>query len=109
MPRPWAGEVTRVGADRHSGEQCRYHADGLLLRMKEEDWNLVLQVNLNVGPFICTKTCPSNDEAAIWRIVNIARLWGRWEMSVRLITPASKGSGDVGLPKPWRASMRAVR
>jgi 3-oxoacyl-[acyl-carrier protein] reductase len=28
--------------------------DGLLLRMKEEDWNLVLQVNLN-GTFHCTK------------------------------------------------------
>ncbi|MBH0186460.1 MAG: SDR family NAD(P)-dependent oxidoreductase [Nitrospira sp.] len=28
--------------------------DGLLLRMKEEDWNLVLQVNLN-GTFNCTK------------------------------------------------------
>jgi 3-oxoacyl-[acyl-carrier protein] reductase len=28
--------------------------DGLLLRMKEEDWNLVLQINLN-GTFNCTK------------------------------------------------------
>jgi 3-oxoacyl-[acyl-carrier protein] reductase len=28
--------------------------DGLLLRMKEEDWNLVLQVNLN-GTFHCIK------------------------------------------------------
>ena len=40
--------------------------DGLLLRMKEEDWNLVLQVNLN-GTFHCTKGgLAAHDQTALW-------------------------------------------
>ena len=48
----------------------RYHAGRLLLRMKEEDWNLSLQVNLN-GTFYCTKAVLApDDEAAVWRIIH---------------------------------------
>ncbi|GIW55228.1 MAG: beta-ketoacyl-ACP reductase [Nitrospiraceae bacterium] len=50
--------------------------DGLLLRMKEEDWNLVLQVNLN-GTFHCTKAVlqPMTKQRD-GRIVNIASIVG---------------------------------
>ncbi len=50
--------------------------DGLLLRMKEDDWNLVLQVNLN-GTFHCTKAVlPAMTRARYGRIVNIASIVG---------------------------------
>ena len=50
--------------------------DGLLLRMREEDWNLVLQVNLN-GTFHCTKAVlqPMTKQRG-GRIVNIASIVG---------------------------------
>ncbi|HKW86668.1 MAG TPA: 3-oxoacyl-[acyl-carrier-protein] reductase [Nitrospiraceae bacterium] len=50
--------------------------DGLLVRMKEEDWNLVLQVNLN-GTFHCTKAVlqPMSKQRS-GRIVNIASIVG---------------------------------
>lgn len=50
--------------------------DGLLLRMKEEDWNLVLQVNLN-GTFHCTKAVlQPMAKQRYGRIVNIASIVG---------------------------------
>jgi 3-oxoacyl-[acyl-carrier protein] reductase len=50
--------------------------DGLLVRMKEEDWSLVLQVNLN-GTFHCTKAVmPSMTKQRYGRIVNIASIVG---------------------------------
>lgn len=50
--------------------------DGLLLRMKEEDWNLVLQVNLN-GTFHCTKAVlQPMTKQRYGRIVNIVSVVG---------------------------------
>jgi 3-oxoacyl-[acyl-carrier protein] reductase len=50
--------------------------DGLLVRMKEEDWNLVLQVNLN-GTFHCTKAVMQPmTKQRYGRIVNIASIVG---------------------------------
>lgn len=50
--------------------------DGLLVRMKEEDWNLVLQVNLN-GTFHCTKAViQPMSRQRYGRIVNIASIVG---------------------------------
>jgi 3-oxoacyl-[acyl-carrier protein] reductase len=50
--------------------------DGLLLRMKEEDWNLVLQVNLN-GTFHCTKAVlQPMTKQRYGRIINIASIVG---------------------------------
>ncbi len=50
--------------------------DGLLLRMKEEDWNLVVQVNLN-GTFNCTKAVlQPMTKQRYGRIVNIASIVG---------------------------------
>ena len=50
--------------------------DGLLMRMKEEDWNLVLQVNLT-GTFHCTKAVMQTmAKQRYGRIVNIASIVG---------------------------------
>lgn len=50
--------------------------DALLLRMREEDWNLVLQVNLN-GTFNCTKAVlQPMTKQRYGRIVNIASIVG---------------------------------
>ncbi|HJT20860.1 MAG TPA: 3-oxoacyl-[acyl-carrier-protein] reductase [Nitrospira sp.] len=50
--------------------------DGLLLRMKEDDWNLVLQVNVN-GTFNCTKAVlQPMTKQRYGRIVNIASIVG---------------------------------
>lgn len=50
--------------------------DGLLMRMKEEDWDLVLRVNL-YGTFHCTKAVlPSMTKQRHGRIVNIASIVG---------------------------------
>jgi 3-oxoacyl-[acyl-carrier protein] reductase len=50
--------------------------DGLLLRMKDEDWNVVLQVNLN-GTFNCTKAAlQPMTKQRYGRIVNIASIVG---------------------------------
>lgn len=50
--------------------------DGLLLRMKEEDWDRVLNVNLK-GAFYCTKAVlPSMSKQRRGRIVNIASIVG---------------------------------
>ncbi|MCP9451648.1 MAG: 3-oxoacyl-[acyl-carrier-protein] reductase [Nitrospira sp.] len=50
--------------------------DGLLLRMKNEDWNLVLQVNVN-GTFNCTKAVlQTMTKQRYGRIVNIASIVG---------------------------------
>ncbi len=50
--------------------------DGLLVRMKEEDWNLVMQVNLN-GTFHCTKAVlQPMAKQRYGRIVNIASIVG---------------------------------
>ena len=50
--------------------------DGLLMRMKEEDWNVVLQVNLT-GTFHCTKALlPSMSKQRYGRIINIASIVG---------------------------------
>ena len=50
--------------------------DGLLLRMKEEDWQSVLEVNLT-GTFYCTKAVlPTMSRQRNGRIVNISSIVG---------------------------------
>lgn len=50
--------------------------DGLLMRMKEEDWHSVLQVNLT-GTFFCSKAVlPAMSKQRSGRIVNIASIVG---------------------------------
>lgn len=50
--------------------------DGLLMRMKEEDWDLVLRVNLT-GTFHCTKALlPAMSKQRYGRIINLASIVG---------------------------------
>ena len=50
--------------------------DGLLVRMKEEDWNVVIQVNVT-GTFYCTKAVLSTmSKQRYGRIVNMASVVG---------------------------------
>ena len=50
--------------------------DGLLVRMKEEDWNVVLQVNVT-GTFYCTKAVLSSmSKQRYGRIINMASVVG---------------------------------
>src|SRR4026207_2185830 len=72
--------------------------DGLLLRMKEEDWNLVLQVNLN-GTFNCIKSVllPMTKQR-YGRIVNIASIVGVMGHVGQANYAASKAA-VLGLPK----------
>lgn len=66
--------------------------DGLLLRMREEDWNLVLQVNLT-GTFYCTKAVlmPMTKQR-YGRIVNIASIVGVMGNAGQANYAASKGA-----------------
>jgi len=72
--------------------------DGLLLRMKEEDWNLVLQVNLN-GTFNCTKAAlQPMTKQRYGRIVNIASIVGAIGNAGQANYAASKAA-VIGLTK----------
>ncbi|MGH7205990.1 MAG: 3-oxoacyl-[acyl-carrier-protein] reductase [Nitrospiraceae bacterium] len=72
--------------------------DGLLVRMKEEDWNLVLQVNLN-GTFHCTKAVLQGmSKQRSGRIVNIASIVGAIGNAGQANYAASKAA-VIGLTK----------
>lgn len=72
--------------------------DGLLLRMKEEDWDAVLDVNLK-GAFNCTKAVLKYMTKARWgRIVNIASVVGVMGNAGQSNYAASK-AGLIGFTK----------
>jgi 3-oxoacyl-[acyl-carrier protein] reductase len=72
--------------------------DGLLMRMKEEDWNLVLQVNLT-GTFNCTKAVmQAMAKQRYGRIVNIASIVGVMGNAGQANYAASKAA-VIGLTK----------
>jgi len=72
--------------------------DGLLIRMKEEEWNAVLQVNLT-GTFYCMKAVvPSMSKQRDGRIVNIASIVGVMGNSGQANYAASKAA-VIGLTK----------
>ncbi|MEK6791170.1 MAG: 3-oxoacyl-[acyl-carrier-protein] reductase [Deltaproteobacteria bacterium] len=72
--------------------------DGLILRMKEEDWDAVLNVNLK-GAFNCTKACLKYMTKQRWgRIVNIASVVGVLGNAGQANYAASK-AGLIGLTK----------
>ena len=72
--------------------------DGLIMRMKEEDWNAVLQVNLT-GTFYCTKALliPMSKQR-YGRIVNIASVVGVMGNAGQANYSASKAA-VIGLTK----------
>ncbi|MCX5994968.1 MAG: 3-oxoacyl-[acyl-carrier-protein] reductase [Chloroflexi bacterium] len=72
--------------------------DGLLLRMSEADWDLVLNINLK-GAFICTQAVLRHMIRQRWgRIVNIASVVGLMGNAGQANYAASK-AGLIGLAK----------
>ena len=72
--------------------------DNLLMRMKDEDWDLVLAVNLK-GAFLCTRAASrAMLKARAGRIVNIASVVGLMGNAGQANYSASK-AGLIGLTK----------
>jgi len=72
--------------------------DGLVMRMKEEDWNLVLQVNLT-GVFHCTKAVlPIMTKARGGKIISIASIVGAMGNAGQANYAATK-AGVMGFTK----------
>jgi len=72
--------------------------DNLLLRMRPEEWDAVLGVNLR-GAFLCTKACVRAMMKARWgRIINVASVVGLIGNKGQANYAASK-AGIVGLTK----------
>jgi 3-oxoacyl-[acyl-carrier protein] reductase len=72
--------------------------DGLMIRMSEDDWDLVLDINLK-GAFICTKTCARymiRQKSGV--IVNIASVAGVMGNPGQANYSSSK-AGLIGLTK----------
>ncbi len=72
--------------------------DGLIMRMKDEDWDAVLNVNLK-GAFVCTRTAfKVMSKQRYGRIINIASIVGQMGNIGQANYCASK-AGLIGLTK----------
>jgi 3-oxoacyl-[acyl-carrier protein] reductase len=80
--------------------------DGLLLRMKEDDWDLVLDINLK-GTFNCTKACcrPMLKQKS-GKIINVASIIGLIGNAGQANYSASKG-GVISLTKSTAKELAA--
>jgi 3-oxoacyl-[acyl-carrier protein] reductase len=80
--------------------------DRLALRMKPEDWNLVLQINLNGAFFAIQQVLPGMMRERWGRIINIASVVGRSGNAGQANYVASK-AGLIGLTKTIAQEMGA--
>jgi 3-oxoacyl-[acyl-carrier protein] reductase len=72
--------------------------DGLILRMKDEDWDLVLSINLK-GSFLCTKAALKHmTKQRAGTIINIASIVGAMGNAGQVNYVASK-AGLIGMTK----------
>jgi 3-oxoacyl-[acyl-carrier protein] reductase len=89
---------TEFGTIDHLVNNAGITRDNLILRMKEEDWDLVLKVNLK-GAFLCTQAVGRYMlKARKGRIVNIASIIGLMGNAGQANYSASK-AGLIGLTK----------
>jgi len=90
--------VTKLGGIQILVNNAGITKDGLLLRMKEEDWDAVLSVNLK-GVFNCTKAAVRHmSKERYGRIVNIASIVGEMGNAGQANYSASK-AGVIGFTK----------
>lgn len=75
--------------------------DMLLLRMKKEDWDSVLQTNLT-GVFLCSQEAIKVMlKQKYGRIINISSVVACWGIPVKLTMPLPKRA-SLGSPSLWR-------
>ncbi len=80
--------------------------DGLALRMKREDWDRVLQINLYGAFFACQQVLPVMMKQRYGRIINIASVVGESGNAGQANYVASK-AGLIGLTKALAQEMAA--
>jgi 3-oxoacyl-[acyl-carrier protein] reductase len=80
--------------------------DGLAVRMKREDWDQVLQINLNAAFFACQQVLPAMMKQRWGRIINIVSVVGESGNAGQANYVASK-AGLIGLTKALAQEMAA--
>jgi 3-oxoacyl-[acyl-carrier protein] reductase len=72
--------------------------DGLLMRMKDEDWKKVIDINLTGTFYCCREAVPAMIRSRYGRIINVASVVGQMGNAGQANYVASK-SGLIGLTK----------